>query len=372
MATASVYTILKEQVDPYLATINEEASAISSKFLDLFNQIDAPDIQVPESGQVDIYQVKSMPAINIGDKWMYVQGTRDLSQGKIKFKKMTISIRMDEDEANRIEKLGANNTIIGKMLRTQQKDNFKYLQHIIEQWIGDPWAGVSTSEDYDAEYKGVLMASDTSTGGTISQPADLNETAGTAEVNTGIKLSGSQKTANNIQAILADLMTGLVKVDAVTGMVYDWTESPIFMFCHPQVLSILKAQKDILNSTTGETSKTTLYQDLVAAGIQPIGYYWADSAYALADHVTTTLIFVADPKQMFDIMTIMPPEGEGWSEWKEEAVTEEGKTKYTFEKHKKIEFGVVCNSIFIRTSTTTGYFFKPVYRMTVTVFDNSA
>ena len=369
---ASVYTILKEQVDPFLAAINEEVSAISSEFLDLFAHTPAPDIQVPEGGQLDIYQVKSMPSINIGDKWQYQQGTRDLSQGKIKFKKMTISVRMDEDEKNRIEKLGEINTVIGKMIKAQQRDNFAYLQHIIEKWIGDPWSGATTDEDYDASFKGILMGSDVSTGGTISQPADLNSTAGTAENNSAIILSGSQKTANNIQAILADLMTGLIKVDAVTGKVYDWSKGPIYMLCHPQVLAILKAQKDLLNATTGELSKQSLYQDLVAAGVQPISYYWANSAYALADPVTTTLVFVSDPKQMFEILTIDPPEGEGWTDWKEEIITEEGKTRYTYEKHKKIEFGVLCNSVFIRTSATAGYFFKPEYRMTVTAYDNTA
>ncbi len=360
----SVFTLLERLVDPVIDKINENESPIKNDVLDLFQYREIKGIKVPESGILEFSQARASPAIYIGDSWGYIKGDRTIGQGQVKFKKMTLSIGMTEDEANRIE--SQDGTVIEDMMSAELKESSKYLQTTIEQWSIDPWAGVTTSEDYDSLFAGALVLSST---GTLSSPSDMCSTAGTAETwTTTVVLSGSNKTTNIVATIAGGVKKQLHKIDAINKKEY--RPNTIYMGVHPQVWDILSTEKDLLNDTTKQTSGVPLTQDLATVGIIVVQSVWFDSDYAYAEDATTSVCFFADPKEFFHILAVLPPEGNGWGEWKESQNHNAGVTTVSYEKHKKVEFAVQARAIYVNTSSTAGSYFKPVVWADITVFNN--
>lgn len=362
--TTSPFSLLQRYVDPLIEQINENAPPMSNQILDLFDSTTIDSIKVPESGILEFWQAKAMPAIHIGDSWGYIQGDRSLAQGQVKFKKMTISIVMTEDEANRIE--SQDPTVIEDMIVTQMKENSQYLQTTIEQWAINPWEGVTTSVDYDSLFLGALAPSST---GTLSSPKDMNTTAGTAETwTTSVKISGSNKTVYNVTNIASGVKKLMHKIDAVTKK--EFRPKTIYMGVHPNVYDIISTEKDLYNATTKQSSTKSLAADLADMGIIVVQSVWFDSDYAYAEDATTSVCFFADPKDFFRIIGVKPPEGDTWNEWEKAQHTNAGVITYNFEKHKKVEFAVQARSVHVNTSATASTFFKPVVWATITVFDN--
>ena len=238
------------------------------------------------------------------------------------------------------------------------------MKQTLHLWITDPWGGVTTGEDYDASYVGALAASST---GTISNPSDLNATAGTANDLQALNFSGTAQTANNVNKLVSEIIVGMKKVDAVTKKSYSWKK--YYMLVDPKTKAILDSSKEILNITTGERSKETFTQLLAMVNIEVIEL--EQISYTFGTGNTMTALIVADPQEWFTIFNIATPEGEGWSDWKEIPVSEAGVTRYKYEKHRKIEFGVLPISFYLRTSATASAFYKPLYRVTITPYENT-
>lgn len=359
--TANVFTYLKQNVDPTLASVNENASFFENEFINLFPLEEYKGDAPAESGFIDIWQSKAFPNLHIGDKWGYQHGTKNVDSGQIKFKKMTISHTLSEDELNRIQKRGVENSVIANMLAREQKETYSYLATTIEKWIIDPWGGATTDQNYDASFQGLLVASST---GSLSLPSDLNATAGTASNQTAVILSGGSKTLNAHQALLADVRPNMTKIDAITKREFRFDH--LYWLVNPIVYDILKSNYPLMNSTTGQVSDKNYVQHFNEANVTVIKSPHISYTYATTEE--TTGIWFTDPTEWFKIFTNPPPEGEGWSEWEKIPNVADGITTYTFEKHRKLEFALMCQAFWLNTSTTAGYWFKPVYRQRVTPY----
>jgi hypothetical protein len=373
--TTNPFTLLKESVNPLVQQVLEDEDIFADPLLQLFDKDDmigenGNGIQTPESGEIEIYQFRSKPAVIIGDKWAYEAGTHTMIQGKIKAKKMTIEVRISEDEVDRWMKSvsgGGRPTLIERGVKDEMKTSIAYLRQTLVQFIFDPWAGVTTSEHYDSSFRGFFATSST---GTLTSPSDLNSTAGTAEdISTTVKLSGSNQTAFNVDAILNKALTNFTKEDYLTKLLLPVGQ--IYMGVTPKVMAILKSKRDMYNTTTFQSSTNFYYQDFINVGIIPIVHTHFDPNASVAEDGTTTLVLFADPQSDFTLYNIPPPEGEAWSEWDKETNVKDGIKTYSYERHKKLEFACQARGYWFNISATAGSVFKKVCHIKVTTFDDA-
>ena len=361
------FSFLEESIDPMIEAIAEEESPLNDPFLSSLN-IDSVrgNIQIPAGGKIDIYQMSSSPAIWIGDAWGYQSGTRTLNVGELKLKKMTLQVRVSEDEMDRMKQLGAD-SLVGKEVANEIRRDVGLLKDTLAKYVIDPWGGVTTSTEYDSQYVGIFKGSNT---GTLSDPSDLNSTAGTADTITG-NWTGSQKTSNIMSTFASEVARVMYKEDNFSGNRIDVSTNK-HLLVHPLVKQRFENDWQELNSTTGQLALDTYAVQLQKAGFTIVENRNVDTTYAGADGDTTTAIVYANPKRNFSILVNEPPQGTGWSAWKEMPVTSAGLTVISYEKHKKIEFAVKSQGYLIFTSTTASSIFKNMARFTITPYDNTA
>lgn len=365
MATATIFTMLKEAIDPIIESIPEDDTIFNDEILDLFDKEDITGIQVPENGQIDVFQFQSRPAVVFANRWVYESSVRKMAQGKLYFHKGTLQIRVTEDEADRIKQNGVNG-IITRAVRNDYKNQIGYLRDQMRQAVLDPWSAVTTSGEYAKNQIGLLAPS---SGGVLGNPSDLNSTAGTYDdISTTTNLSGTARTVNNVMRILNQVQVGMTKIDYINRMKIPI--NTLYMGVHPFVMSILKSTKDLLNSTTNQEDDMTYYKKFIQLGVIPLEWVGFDSDYAYTTTTESTVVFFADPFTNFVLYKIPPPEGEGWSEWKERENNDDGKMVLSYEQHKKFEFGGQAQAYWINTSATAGSFFKAVYWLRITPFEN--
>lgn len=366
MATQSVFTMLKESVDPIIESIPEDDEIYNDPLLDLFDKENVTGIQVPEDAQIDIFQFQSRPAVYFGNKWAYEASAKKMAQGKIYFHKGTLQIRITEDESDRIRQNGVNG-IITRAVRNEYKSNIGYMKDQLRQAVLDPWGGVTTSEEYGKNQIGILASSNA---GILGNPSDLNSTAGTPDdINATTNLSGTARTVNNVMRILNKVKVGMTKIDVLNRKQIPINQ--LYMGVHPLVMAILKSTKDLLNSTTNQEDTMTYYDRFIASGIIPIEWVGFDTDYAYTSTATSTICFFADPFNNFVLYKIPPPDGEGWSGWDKDSTIAEGKKVISYEQHKKFEFGAQAQAYFINTSATAGSFFKAVYWLVITPYEDT-
>lgn len=373
--TTNPYTLLKETVNPILAQVLEDERIYDDPILSLFNFESlvgegGKTVQTSTSGELELYQFKSLPAVVIGDVYQYQTGVKSMIQGKIKAKKFTIQVRISEDQRDRISKAVMNGTmpLIERELRTEMRNSIAYLRSQVIKYVFDPWGGVTTGADYDSAFKGFFAISST---GTLSNPSDLNSSAGTAEdLSAVVSLYGSNQTLYNVDQIVNQVITNFTKIDAVTNLAVPYKQ--IYMGVHPKIMAILKTKKDLYNATTKQQSQRYYYEDFVAAGIIPVVHTFFDSSAAITEDGTTTLVFFADPQEDFIIYDIPPPEGDVWTDWFEEHNVGGEYSTISFERHKKLEFACQPQGYWVNTSATAGSVFKKVCHVKVTTYNNAS
>lgn len=365
MVTTNPFTLLKEQVDPMIETIREDMSPLANNPIIALLRRDTIKMQVPESGILELYHFRSAPCVVIGDRWAYQASGKNMDVGKIKFKKYTIQVKLTEDEVDRIEQIGVD-ALVARGLRNQLKTNQAYLEDQLLKWIIDPWNSVTTSEEYDSLYLGLFAPSNA---GTISNPSDLNATAGTALDKTALKFSGAGQTANNIQQLLSSVLPSMVKKDYNTHL--QVPVNNLYLGVEPVVYSILKSTRDIMNSTTGQRDTQTYLQSLIASGINVIESVWFDQSYSYSTGNTSRLCFFSNPQENCYLYVIEPPNGQTWSEWDKIHENMGEKNVILYEKHKKVEMGVNAQAYYVNTSATAGSYFKAMFFATITPYATS-
>ena len=348
------------QDDMFSGRIDDRPAVIPTLGLDLID-----GIQMPESGKVDIYQFTTTPSIHIGDLWAYEAGDSSMETGYIKMKKLTQQLRLSEDRMDRILQNGVN-SIVKRGLEKLQKDENLYMRQALEQWIIDPFAGATTSIDYDSEYRGALMKSDS---GTLSNPSDINATPGTPATVTGA-WSGTAQATNIVTTFKNIVARIMYKEDSLTHSILPLTNRHIGM--HPMAYDILNANTEILNGTTGQRSEKTQLQLLETSKYTVVTSVYFDTTYAGADNDTTPFVVYCNPKINFVIWVNNPPEGSGvWTEWNKETNKKGNITTYSWEKHKKVEIGVQVMAYGIRASSGVVTFYKPLAIFTCKPFDDT-
>jgi len=342
-------TYLKEVIDPMIAAASDENPLTDDEFLSLID-IDILD-KVPDGNIVELYGAFSDPAVYVGDKWMYEPSERALSFGKMKLKKMTISIRISEDEMGRMIKKG-DSSIVKKMIKRQMKDQVLYLrEQIIKFCLTDNSTLLTTDPDLDAMIFGFF---ELSSSGTISNPSDLGASAGTITDGDVIDWTGATQTARNVAAFIALIKPRFVKLDFLTHIPLP-TKGPIYMLVHPVFKALLESSYDILDSTTGRLSENTQAQDLAKAGIIVLASAHVDVLSSFADGDSNDYVCFTNPKD-FTLWLAPPAEGFGWDDW---ALIDDGKSKF-YIKRKKIEFGLEIQAYGLHTSATAHSYFKTV------------
>lgn len=367
LSKTSPFTLLKESVNPIIEQFLENNPISSSPLISILDLQPIKGIEVSEAGTLELYMFKSSPCVVIGDRYAYKTGVRDLEQGKIKFKKFTLQIKITEDEIERIKQKGLT-SLIARNLRNEIKNSVGFLQTKIHKWIIDPWEGVTTDPNYDSSYVGLFAPS---AAGTLSDPNDLNESAGTPkDLGTLINLTGSAQTQNNIERLTSAVFIGMTKIDKINEA--ELPIGQIYMGCHPYVEKVLKAVHDILNSTSGQRSERPYKELLADRGIIIVPSVSFDSDYVYTTTTTTRLCFFADPKNNFAFLLVTPAEGESWTDWKEEHNTDGELMTISYEKHKKLEIGCLSQAYWVMNTATQGYMYSAKWFATVTPYEDSA
>lgn len=341
-------TYLKEVIDPMIAAASDENPLADDEFLSLID-IDILD-QVPEGNIVELYGAFSDPSVYVGDRWMYDPSERGMNFGKMKLKKMTISIKVTEDEMSRMIKRG-DSSITKKMIKRQMKDQVLYLREtIIKQCLTGP-ANIATDADLDPLIYGFF---ELSSDGTISNPSDLGAVAGTITDADVIDWTGAAQTPRNVPGFVTLIKPRFVKLDFLTHIQLP-TSGPIYMLVHPTFKAMLESSYDILDSTTGRLSLNTQAQDLAKAGIILLASAHVDVLSSFADGDSNDYVCFTNPTD-FTLWLAPPAEGTGWDDW---SLIDDGKSKY-YIKRKKIEFGLEIQAYGLHTSASEHGYFKTV------------
>ncbi|MHA1277096.1 MAG: hypothetical protein ACTSQ8_07915 [Candidatus Helarchaeota archaeon] len=369
MTTASPFTRLREIVNPMISEFTPDERPSTDPLLSILGQEQVVGIQTSTSGMIDLFAFKSQPAIIVGDRRAYKPGTKDMGSGRIKMKFFTEQIVITEDEYLRMVELG-DASIIARNVKEQRIRNNRYLINQLQRWAVNRWKGAKTDADYDKDWVSLFHPSDA---GTITDPSDLNSTAGTPLDLTSLSFQGGQQTTNNLTQVLGEVFKLFKKVDYLTKDVFPWTK--MYMGCHPLMAAILKGTTEILNSTTGQRSTESYYQLLTNQGITVVESVWFDDDFAAAEDGSTELVFFTDPELNFKMIVNVPPEGADiWSPWKDGKQYDEKKGVNTvfYETHKSMEIGFYSTPYYIYTAAATASFFKAMCTIQVTGYNNSA
>ncbi len=362
---ADVFAMLKEEVNPMIEGFSPDDPVTSHPVIGSIDREEVKGFQQPQAGKLDIYTYKSSPAVVVGDTIRYKQGSRGIDSGSIKFKFITQQVIISQEESRRMLQFGSA-SIVGGMVNDQLVKNHRYFINQVARWGVNRWEGVTTDAEYDSEFKSMFH---TTAGGTISEPASL--CGGTALDLSAINVSGTNQTANALSTILLNARKGLYKEDYFTHDRIPITNVTIYM--HELALELLEGNTEVLNSTTGERAKISQANQLRAMGYTLVGTNWADSNYSGATTVTSEWIFVSNPGRNFKMLVSIAGEpGESsWSEWKERYVQGETLDSIIYETHRVVEYGFYVKAYFLWTSATASAFYKPVYHIKVTPFENS-
>jgi hypothetical protein len=230
----------------------------------------------------------------------------------------------------------------------------------------DPWVGATTDAEYDSDWYGLFHGA---SAGTLSDPADLNSTAGTAEDHTALAFSGAAQTSNNLPILLGT-------VGRLAGAKIDYTKKiplPLkkrYIGMHPICAEILKNAWEILDDTSGHRATESTYVLLENSGYTIIEDAWFDADYAGADDGASTLTFFYDPGESF-VLWVVPNKGQTWSAWVEREEKTGKKWRLFYEKHKKIEIAVRPKGYFIQTTSTAAAFYKKCLRVNIDPYATS-
>jgi hypothetical protein len=258
-------------------------------------------------------------------------------------------------------------SITSRKVIDQAKTAIAQLRATLVKWVIDPWGGATTDENYDSLYLGAFALSSS---GTISNPSDLGTSAGTGEDATAYYFSGTAQVANTIPYIGNLIRQRFNKIDYVTSLYM--SPKVIYWGVHPFFMNILKTNRDIRNSTTGQRSDNTMFEDLVKMDIIPVESPFFHSAYVYTSTTEHTSAVFADPKDNVLIYRVPSlPEGDGWSEWDKARATVGDKTVINYEKHKKLQFAVHPRAIWFNTAATAGSFFKMSFVLRATPYKNT-
>jgi len=364
MANARVFTLLEKHINPLLANIDKDRRPSSDPLIGAIDIKMADGVQTPESALIDIYAFTSEPAVMIGDRRYYESAPRHLKQGQVKAKYFTQEVRISEDELNRIETNGGVTNIIKDMVEEQMKTNNEYFINQVRSVL---IKGLSSGDEADSD---IIAALGAGTSGTISDPYDLNATPGTAKDLTGsVTLRGADQTLNNINQIMTEVIFGMTKVDADTGMVLPIGK--LYMGCDPHTYNALRGTKDKLNSTTGQLADLTCLKDLEQNyDVTVISDYNFDTTVTGADGDTPILTFFADPKDSLRMYLVPSNAKEVWSDWREgeEVNSKTGRKTILYSRRKSFEIATYAIPYWIRASSgSDGAFYKKVFRVEVTL-----
>jgi len=371
MAAITPFALLEKIVNPMLANVDADARPSSDPLLSTAEFRIAEGVQVPESATIDIYAFTSEPAVLIGDLLAYQSSPAHIKQGQIKAKKFTQQIQISEDYMHRMMANQGNATnICGDMVGDQKKKNNQFFIQQLRSVLfkGLPYLLSGGSAEGDSKVIAVLGAG---TGGTLSNPYDLNATAGTQlSLTSTVSLYGGQQTYNNVARIMSNVLAGMVKIDVDTGMVLPIGK--LYMACNPLTYGVLAGTYDILNSTGAISIKPYLKLLEENHGVTVFQEYYADSTVTSAEDDTSILTFWGEDTIRF----YMIPGAQGieaWSPWNMVPVVNGEKMQFFYETHKAFEMAFYAIPYFIRpTSGADGYFYKKVFRVEVTQYNNAS
>jgi len=358
MATQNPYTLLRESADPMLGALGPNDHVSVDPILGLIGYDPVPEqIQTSSAGEIDIFGFKSQPAIVVGQHRAYKAGNRGMDVGKAYLQFYTEQIWVDEDELERMEQNG-DGSLIGRNVKAQRIRNHRYYINRVLKYAINPWEGVTTSTDYNANMIGMFMSSST---GTLTNPSDLNSTAGTpANLTSTAILSGGSQTYYNTERIMTSVIAGFAKVDYNSHDEFPWSK----MYCgtHPNTYAILSTVKDLFNST-GTKNVIPYMQELEAMGITVVKSAHFYSTSAVTTGGEGRLFFFTDPLLNFKMMEKQSASKDAWSPWvlgKRETEVE-GVMKISYETHRSSEIGFLPQAYHFWTAASTESYFKALY-----------
>jgi hypothetical protein len=365
MSIASPFTLLRESLNPIFENYSYDEQPSQDQLLSLFRMETIEGVQQAESAWIDLYAYKSQPAIVIGDKLAYESGERDMETGRMKAKFYTEQVEIDETERKRIEQnAGRPTRIIERSVEDQLKRQNKYF---IKKMRETAILGLTDSGNEDNEIIAMLGAS---SGGTLTDPSDMNATAGTAYTGTSLIFSGSQQTANNVQQLVLAAKKGMTIIDTDTD-----DEIPIgqlYLGVDKASYAILSSNTEILNSTTGQRSEKTMLELFRSMGVIVIADQRFDASHTgKTDPDTATWTFFADPGEDCHMFIVPDGRDDSWSDWDSyrRMVKDGTKSQIIYERHKNKEIGFWPQAYWVNSDDT---YYKKVWRATVTTYDDSA
>lgn len=347
---------LRKNVDPQIDAINideliPEGMIVSDFAEEVFDQ----GYQTKESGYINVSGILAKGNSRFGDTWGYHSGDHKFVFGAIKALKGTIQVEFDEDSMDRV--VGNQSQLIADAIMQQQKMEARHLYTRMNRMafslaVGDP--------EFDPEWISPLAPS---TVGSVANPADANTVPGTAEVIPDtIIWSGPAQTLNNTTRFLNILESAWAAlIDPHTEFSLEFNDR--YLAVPPTFYAILKSVNDLLTAT--QRNPLTYLQDFEAKGWKIRKALAVDPSYLTAGvaGAATRCDFVVynAPGENFVRILTPPPEGFGWTEWERARITDNGQTKFTFEKHKKFEWAMLARAHNIEVTGVAARWRKPVF-----------
>ena len=369
MANVNPYTLLEKELNPLLVPVDKNKRPSADPLLAMADIRTVEGVQTPESALIDIYAFTSEPAIIIGDNRAYTNSPGHIKQGQIKAKYYTQEIIVTEDEYKRmLQNNGKATQMIKDRVEEQLKRNNEYFIAQLRKVAitGLSAAASGGTDEGDAKVIAALGSGD---GGTLTDPYDLNAVAGTSlDLTSSVALSGGQQTTNNINAIMSQVRSGMVKIDVDTGMVLPIGK--LYLGVDPVTNGVLQGTHDILDSTTGRQSEKPYAKMLEDQGVTIVEDYWFDTTPDLSEDDESILTFFGE--NVLRMYLIQSPDGsESWSPWESKRVIQGEKSVIQYETHKSHEIAMYAQPYWLRTTAgSDGAFYKKVFRVTVQNYDN--
>jgi hypothetical protein len=330
MTISSVFTTLKQATDGIFDKTSAEQAVSSDPFISALNVKTIPEAEIPVSLEQELYAPKSYPTIHAGDSWVYEFSSRALDTGVMKYKKLSLGVKVTEDEFN--QKSG---TVLRSMIEKELKQNNDYLRMNVQKWL-------AATNVLDPKFQYMFGVS---TAGTLSNPNDMCTTTGTIEPCNGIIWSGATQTVNNVATFALTIEKAFKKRIDTNSLRYPQFKRYTW-FVHPIFKAILDSNSDILDATNKVRSTNSFTTDLANKKIDVVECVYIDSTYTGAAALASVSCVVADPKENFTIWLGVPTDGAGWDEW---TWIDNGEVKFAA-KRKKVLFAceqtpfLVCSS----------------------------
>jgi len=240
-------------------------------------------------------------AVSKGDHYIYKYNQFKSEMKPRRFQRFAAGVKLTEEQAQ------LDNDSLKQAVETAIYKQTQGLRTKLEESV----VGYKTEDYLMSVLNGQATANSS-----IIDPADCNDTSGTAAALSAVNWTGDGQTERNIETVIGSAIRaiGAKVLDATTGesILKNDGSDTFDLWCHPSFAHILETSYDLLDS--GEHDNLTYAKRLAQDWKVTIKPTMQIDAYARAIDETATLILTANTAENFKLVEVEAPT---WLAWKE-------------------------------------------------------